>query len=90
VLALLRGGDRRAEPYAAPVAGALYAALLYAVLQAELIWISAALLVLLAPAAGLLNLRSRSAWTLVGALGFVTLLPAAAAVFLSLMKAETA
>lgn len=87
LLALARGRARSAEAFAAPVAGALYAALLYGLLQADLIWIAAALLVLLAPAAGLLQLRSRSVWTLVGALGFVTLLPVAAAVFMAFMKA---
>lgn len=84
----LRGREARAEVLAAPIAGALYAVLLFGVLQGEMIWISAPLLVLLAPAAGLLHLRSRSTWSVIGALGFVSLLPAAAAVFMSLMKAE--
>lgn len=88
VLALLRGREARAADLAAPIAGALYAILLLGVLQAELIWISAALLILLSPAAGLLNLRSRSTLTVVGALSLVSLLPAAAAVFMSLMKSE--
>lgn len=88
VMALLRGREARAEAFAVPVAGALYAVLLFGVLQGELIWISAALLILLSSAAGLLQLRSRSTWTLIGALGFVSLLPAAAAVFMSLMKSE--
>lgn len=87
-LALWRGRARSAEALAAPFAGAMFAVLLHGMLQAELIWIAAALLALLAPAAGLLSLRSRSAWTLVGALVFVTALPAAAAVFMSFMRAS--
>lgn len=88
LVVMLRGRDARAEAFAAPVAGALYAVLLFGVLQGEMIWISAPLLILLSPAAGLLNLRSRSTWTVIGALSLVSLLPAAAAIFMSLMKAE--
>ncbi len=86
-VALLRGRPARADAYAAPFAGAVFAALLFGLLQAELIWISAALLVLLSAAAGLLNLRSRGAWATIGGIGIVTLLPAAAAVFLAFMQA---
>ncbi len=88
LLALTRDREARAAAFAAPVAGALFAVLLFGVLQGEMIWISAPLLILLSPAAGLLNLRSRATWTLIGALSLVALLPGAAAVFMSLMKSE--
>lgn len=88
LVTLLRDREARAEAFAAPIAGALYAVLLFGVLQGEMIWISAPLLILLAPAAGLLNLRSRSTWTVIGALSLVTALPGIAAVFMSLMKSE--
>jgi len=88
LVALLRDREARAEAFAAPIAGALYAVLLFGVLQGEMIWISAPLLILLSPAAGLLNLRSRATWTVIGALSLVSLLPGAAAVFMSLMKSE--
>jgi hypothetical protein len=86
-VALWRGQSARADAFAAPFAGAVFAALLLGLLQAELIWISAALLVLLSAAAGLLNLRSRGVWATIGGIGIVTLLPAAAAVFLAFMRA---
>lgn len=86
LLALLRERGAAAEALAAPVAGALFAILMFGLLQAELIWISAALLLLLAPAAGLLRLRNSGTLSAVGALVFVAALPSAAAVFMSFMK----
>lgn len=88
LVALVFGRQVGATALAAPVAGAVFAVLLIGVLHASLIWISAALLALLLPASGLLRVRSRGLGPLLGAILFVTALPAAAAIFMSFMRAS--
>lgn len=88
LLAFTRGRADDASAWAATVVGTMHAVLLFGLLQAEALWISVVMLVLLAPAAGLITLRNPRALPRAAGLAFVTLLPAAAAVVLAWFRAE--
>jgi len=88
LMAFRAGRSDDASAWAVPFAGAIHAVLLFGLLQAEALWISVALLVVLAPAAGLIGLRDQRPLPRAAAVAFVTGLPAAAAIFLAWFKAE--
>ena len=91
LLISMRGArERDASSWAVPFAGAVHAVLLFGLLQAEALWISVVLLVVLAPAAGLIQLRDQRPLPRALAVAFVTALPVAAAIFLAWFKAEAA
>jgi hypothetical protein len=90
LLSFRRGGGGDASAWAVPLAGALHAVLLFGLLQADALWISVAMLVVIAPAAGLITLRDERPLPRAAAVALVTALPSAAAIFLAWFKAEAA
>ncbi len=90
LLAFTRQRESDASAWAFGVAGALHAILLFGLLQANALWISVVLLVVLAQAAGLIQLRTTQTLQRALAVAFVTALPAAAALFLAWFQAEAA
>lgn len=88
LLAATRGHTEDVSALAPAVTGTVHAALLYGLLRGEVLWISCVMLLLLAPAAGLITLRTKDVARRVAGVAFVTLLPAAAAVVLAWFLAE--
>lgn len=86
--AFARGRAGDASAWAPVFAGAVHAVLLFGLLQAETLWISAAMLVVIAPAAGLITLRDPRPGSRAAGVALVTFLPVAAAGFLAWFQSE--